>query len=79
MNFVLNYNHPSLDVSCHHFLDETCMVQLASNVGCFLSSVSGFLPYIIQVLSSGAAIKLIIMNKCVHIKQIRLSTILDNF
>ena len=34
MKFVLNYNHPLLDVSCHHFMDETYMVQLASSVGC---------------------------------------------
>ena len=31
-----------LDVSCHHFLDEIYLMQLASNIGCFLSSISGW-------------------------------------
>ena len=35
-------NHPLLDVTCHHFLDETYTVQLSSIVGCSLSSLSGW-------------------------------------
>ena len=35
------YYHPLLDVSWHQFLDEICMTQVASIIGCLLSSLSG--------------------------------------
>ena len=66
MKFAFKYNHPLLDVYCHHSLDESFILSCLSNIGCFLSYI---------IISSGAAIKLIIMNKCVHIKKIRLSII----
>jgi hypothetical protein len=40
ISFWMIYNwHPLLDVSCHQFLDDM-HVQVASIIGCFLSSVS---------------------------------------
>ena len=37
---LIQYNyHPLLDVTSHHFLDETYTVQLSSIVGCNLSSL----------------------------------------
>ena len=38
--FLVSYKfHPISNVSCHQFMDVSCMKQVSSDIGCFLSSI----------------------------------------